>query len=346
MCFTHMDVRSPKRTTFYPPCLSTCQQGVIHHVKRLLKKTILLIGRPIWKRLSPKFYARIDKRIDRRLAESDFGWKQHVPAFLNAVSTVRAFGFELAEFKRKSQEDIVRLRDEMRSGMDSEVARARSELWPAIDEVKQSVGEAFDRLEFIRREILFEMRYKQPSKDEQHSPVSTRILTPDKIASLSDRGVRLNLGCGHLPIEGYINVDMRELPGVDVVAEVGSLPFEKQSVNEVFSAHLLEHFPQEELIRRLLPYWYALLVPGGEFHAIAPDGEAMLAGVAAGTYPFEDFREVLFGAQDYEGDFHYNLLTPSSLGELLEGVGFRDVNVRARGRRNGKCFEFELCAVK
>lgn len=79
---------------------------------------------------------------------------------------------------------------------------------------------------------------------------------------------------------------------------------------------------------------------------MVPDGEAMFAGLAVGTFPFEDFREVLFGGQDYEGDFHYNLFTPESLSSLLVETGFSNVRVVERGRRNGKCFEFEILASK
>ena len=167
-----------------------------------------------------------------------------------------------------------------------------------------------------------------------------------KVAAARQSGLKLNLGCGHIPLEGYVNVDRRELPGVDVVADVGDLPFEEGGVHEISSAHLLEHFPQEMLRRRLLPVWRALLIPGGIFRAVVPDGEAMLAGVAGGNYSFGDFREVLFGAQDYDGDFHFNLFTPDSLSGLLEEAGFKDVHVDARARRNGKCFEFEVSAVK
>jgi len=87
-------------------------------------------------------------------------------------------------------------------------------------------------------------------------------------------------------------------------------------------------------------------MPGGAFRAVVPDGEAMLAGVAGGNYSFSDFREVLFGAQDYDGDFHFNLFTPDSLCGLLEEAGFKDIRVNARARPNGKCFEFEISAVK
>ena len=74
-------------------------------MKQKIKKAILQVVRPIWMRLSPKFYARIDKRIDMRLAQTETGWKQHVPAFLNAVSSVQALSHELL---RSKQELIMR----------------------------------------------------------------------------------------------------------------------------------------------------------------------------------------------------------------------------------------------
>jgi hypothetical protein len=205
-----------------------------------------------------------------------------------------------------------------------------------------------DRVEFVRRELLFEVRYCSHAGtgvSPERKQVTPRIVSPEKIERARAAGtLRLNLGCGHIPLPGFINVDMRDLPGVDVIAECGALPFESGSVDEIFSAHLVEHFPQEELIRRLLPYWQSLLRPNGTFRAVTPDGAAMVAGVADGSYGFEEFREVLFGGQDYEGDFHYNLLTPESLARVVEQAGFVAPEVPVRGRRNGACFEFELAA--
>lgn len=206
-----------------------------------------------------------------------------------------------------------------------------------------------ERVEFVRRELMFELRYGggsagAPSARTSHT-LEPRILAADKISAAREaKEMRVNLGCGHITAPGYINVDMRNLPGVDVVAEVGNLPFEPDSLDEISSTHLLEHFPQEELRRRLLPYWRGLLKPRGLFRAVTPDGAAMLTHAADGSYAFSDFREVLFGSQDYEGDFHFNLLTPHSLRELVQDAGFVDVDIPAQGRRNGQCFEFELTA--
>jgi predicted SAM-dependent methyltransferase len=205
-----------------------------------------------------------------------------------------------------------------------------------------------ERVEFVRREMLFELRYGEQGgsgilpKQKQARP---RIVSVEKIAAAKmGSTLRLNLGCGHIPLPDFINIDMRDLPGVDVIAECGMLPFEPGSVDEIFSAHLVEHFPQEEFLRRLLPYWRDLLSPGGMLRTITPDGAAMLAGIADGSYGFEDFRDVVFGGQDYDGDFHYNLFTPETLARTFEQAGFVRLETPVRGRRNGQCFEFELVA--
>lgn len=205
-----------------------------------------------------------------------------------------------------------------------------------------------DRIEFVRRELMFEYRYgSNAAGTGERTGVASKVINAKKIEQAMAQGsLRINLGCGHIPLPEYINVDLRDVPGVDVVADVGKLPFEPSTVGEVFSAHLMEHFPQEELRRRLLPHWHSLLRPGGRLRAIVPDGDAMLRGIAEGEYPFEDFREVLFGSQDYDGDFHFNLLTPDSLTQLVKEAGFSNVEVPVRGRRNGQCFEFELVATR
>jgi hypothetical protein len=205
----------------------------------------------------------------------------------------------------------------------------------------RSFDELYRRTEFIRREIMFELRYatgEQPRAVPEHE---TRILNPAKLAEMGDH-VRINLGAGHIPLDVYLNVDQRPLDGIDVVADVRDLPFEKGSLGEIFSTHVLEHFPLEELRRVLLPYWTALLKPGGRFVAVVPDMETMISECAAGRVPFEDFREVAYGSQEYEGDFHFNGFSQDLLTSILSEAGLSDVHIRQAGRRNGLCYEMEV----
>jgi predicted SAM-dependent methyltransferase len=206
---------------------------------------------------------------------------------------------------------------------------------------QNTVSNLEHRLETVRSELLYELRYGRRGEAKVEA-VEKLILAPEKLQDT----IRLNLGCGHVPLAGFVNVDMRELPGVDIIAPIDDIPIKQGTVAEIFSSHLLEHFPQEELRRNLLPYWGALLAPGGIFRAVVPDGEAMLTKAAEGSYPFHDFREVLFGSQDYTGDFHYNMFTPDSLSDLLREAGFSEITVPARGRQNGRCYEFEIQAIR
>ena len=44
--------------------------------------------------------------------------------------------------------------------------------------------------------------------------------------SVPPQGPRLHVGCGRARLEGWVNIDMQDLPGVDVVADVtGGLEF-------------------------------------------------------------------------------------------------------------------------
>lgn len=217
-----------------------------------------------------------------------------------------------------------------------------------LENISGSVGYLLGRVEFVRRELMFEMRYGGSTRsggDDQFK-AKTEIIAPDKLAAAQRDRVRLNLGCGHVPLDGYLNVDRRAVPGVDIVAEVDGLPFEENEVDEIFSAHLLEHFPQEQLRRELLGYWRGLLKPGGEFGAVVPDADGMVKAYASQEYDFERLREVTFGGQDYDGDFHYNMLTPASLSDLLAEARFTDIRIIAANRENGGCKEFEIRAKR
>jgi hypothetical protein len=216
-----------------------------------------------------------------------------------------------------------------------------------VADLLERVGRVEGRIEFVRRELAFELRYsgKASPADSAAPVVEPRVVDPDKIAAQGE-DLRINLGCGHLPLDDYVNVDMRDLPGVDVVAEIHDLPFGEGSLSEVHSAHVLEHFTVEDLRRRVLPRLRELMRVGGRFSAVVPDAETMIAEYNAGRYSFEDLRLVTFGEQEYEGDFHFTMFSCQELEELLKEVGFADVEFPVVGRRNGACYEMQVVARK
>jgi SAM-dependent methyltransferase len=54
---------------------------------------------------------------------------------------------------------------------------------------------------------------------------------------------KLNIGCGPKPLAGWINIDCRAMPGVDVVCDLNSFPwqFSDNSADEILASHVIEH---------------------------------------------------------------------------------------------------------
>ncbi len=67
--------------------------------------------------------------------------------------------------------------------------------------------------------------------------------------------LRINLGGGEERIEGFTNIDIVDLPTVDIVADISKgIPLPDNSVVEVRASYILEHIPNtaalmEELYR-------------------------------------------------------------------------------------------------
>jgi predicted SAM-dependent methyltransferase len=156
----------------------------------------------------------------------------------------------------------------------------------------------------------------------------------------------LNIGSGHKGSDQMLNVDIRELPNVDIVADATDIRLPKGIAQGVFSSHVLEHFPHENLRRVVLLNWVGLLCEGGFFRAVVPDAEAMMAAFTRGDMSFDDLRTVTFGLQEYNGDIHYTMFSKDSLKLLLEEAGLHDIRYVATSRRNGLCLEMEVLAYK
>ena len=298
----------------------------------------------IKKGLKKVYYATKDKPVIGRFARIGaaliklpeykqrqlFFEEQQIPALLRSLSEINA---------RQSATDAKI--ENMLNSFEYEHKR--------IDGITDSAAYLLRRVEFVRRELMFEMRYgnSAPLTGGDNLNVKTQIISVEKLADFRKKGeIRLNLGCGHIPLDGYLNIDRRALPSVDIVSDAENLPFEEGEVSGIFSSHLLEHFPAEQLRRELLPYWFSLLKPDGIFRAVVPDADGMINAYAGSEYSFEQMREVTFGGQDYNGDFHFNMFNSLYLSKLLSEAGFVKIEIVSANRENGGCKEFEICARK
>jgi SAM-dependent methyltransferase len=120
--------------------------------------------------------------------------------------------------------------------------------------------------------------------------------------------LRLNLGAGSRPLEGYVNVDVRERAGIDVVADVAALPFADASASEVQASSLLEHFRDPYSV---LDEMHRVLVPDGVLVVRVPSPWSQ-AGLLDPTHVF---------------------LADLKLWRLILGGYFERVRVRCEGVR-------------
>jgi len=85
--------------------------------------------------------------------------------------------------------------------------------------------------------------------------------------------VKLNLGCGHNHVDGYVNVDREPAAEPDVVADLEEFPwpFEDDSVEVVRASHVLEHLgAQPQVFIGVMQELYRVCRAGARIHITVP----------------------------------------------------------------------------
>ena len=211
---------------------------------------------------------------------------------------------------------------------------------------QRGYGDWIKLLERKQQILALDVREMIPSIHHSDFP-EPRIVDQERYSALLESmngAVKINVGCGEKPLPDYINIDVRDIPGVDVVADARRLPFDDGSLAEIASFHLVEHFRKHHLKTVVLPYWRRLLARDGCLRIVCPNWEAMLERLNDGRMSLAEFSLVTFGAQDYEGDDHFAMYTPDTLTEVLQQAGFSRVEVIEHERMNGICPEMEIIA--
>jgi SAM-dependent methyltransferase len=101
-------------------------------------------------------------------------------------------------------------------------------------------------------------------------------------AAAADGIRRLNWGCGEHPEPGWINSDVKELPGIEISCDIrDGLPLQAGSVDYVVSIHALPEVPYGDL-PIVLAELRRVLKPGGALRLVLPDLERAIRAFLAG----------------------------------------------------------------
>ena len=75
--------------------------------------------------------------------------------------------------------------------------------------------------------------------------------------------IKLDIGCGKNKKEGYVGVDIDPESKADIVASALNLSFSDNSVDEIYSRHMVEHFTPDEA-EKFFNEIYRVLKIGGK----------------------------------------------------------------------------------
>ena len=83
-------------------------------------------------------------------------------------------------------------------------------------------------------------------------------------------GIKLDICCGYRKAFGFIGIDSRPLPGVDLVCDIETgLPYPDSSVDAIRMHDALEHIRPDSIIAVINDVW-RVLKPGGLFDTFTP----------------------------------------------------------------------------
>jgi GT2 family glycosyltransferase/predicted SAM-dependent methyltransferase len=142
---------------------------------------------------------------------------------------------------------------------------------------------------------------------------------------LENKSIKLNLGCGKYPLEHFINIDQDKNLKPDVVADARNLPFESESIDEIYCGHLLEHFDFEEG-QKALKHWRELLKRGGRIQITVPNFD-ILAKIYLANPTAENMRtmnELYIYAYVLKSHHRY-CYGESLLKSAMESAGFNNL---------------------
>jgi hypothetical protein len=153
----------------------------------------------------------------------------------------------------------------------------------------------------------------------------------------SNTGIKLHLGCGEKYLEGYINIDFPQdahtviTPKADILADFRTLTYEKNTVDEIRSHHVFEHYSRAQALQ-LLFQWRDWLKPEGTLVIETPDFSRALLQYFFGSYKTKsEIGRHIFGSHEAGWANHYDYWDKKKYKVILKQLGFHRIHFVQRG---------------
>lgn len=157
--------------------------------------------------------------------------------------------------------------------------------------------------------------------------------------------MKLEIGCGEKQTKGYTHLDIRELPGIDIIDDAETLVKIKDgSCDEIMTTQVLEHFSHTKTLN-ILKVWYKKLKPNGILHIEVPDLKLFCTLWVNGYIKEPWAFKSIYGLQDYKKNTHKAGFSKGYLIYLLLGAGFITITDLMADITNPDCI-IKLIAYK
>jgi len=149
-----------------------------------------------------------------------------------------------------------------------------------------------------------------------------------------EKPLKLHLGSGTKYLDGYINIDFPQSEHsvievkADIYKDIRKLEYDDDSVDEIRTHHVLEHFSRQEALK-LLAQWRRWLKPHGLLHIETPDfKKSAEAYINAGKKRRFELGRHIFGSQEAKWAYHLDFWDAGKFRYVLGKLGF--VNIRLK----------------
>lgn len=152
--------------------------------------------------------------------------------------------------------------------------------------------------------------------------------------------LKLHLGCGSNLLEHYVNIDKYN-PKADRIMDATELDYPDNSVDEIFTSHMVEYIAYPEFMKALRE-WKRVLKENATLIIRCPNFEKHLEDWLNADYrkrwgESNEGVNVILGFQDRgPGYFNRNIFTIKRLKNLVSMAGFEVLECHSNATRDGK----------
>jgi len=153
-----------------------------------------------------------------------------------------------------------------------------------------------------------------------------RTVYPFTKDQMDVNGIKLNIGSYYMYIDGFINIDIKDNIGADLICDVRNLNshFQPNTVDMILSSHNLEHVTKEDGLK-VLNIFHQILKDKGILILEVPDCENLDEKLKDGNIDKDLYNTCKHGCPSEFGQKHEMEYTRESLKKLLEESGFKSI---------------------